>query len=187
MKIFVASVTTVFYSAIHQVQQGISFINEMNKTMTNIAMITGMTSEQTQELMKNYSELAGALHETTSSLSQASEEFLRSGNSIDDTNKLLQASTVMSKIAGQSQQESAQALISVMNSYKLSASDMIGVVDKMVAVDNTSATSTKELSEAIQKVASSAQNAGISLPELISYIGTISSVTRQSAKYKLAF
>ena len=69
-----------------------------------------------------------------------------------------------------------------MNAYHLKAEDMIGIVDRMVAVDNSSATSTAELSSAIQKVASSASNAKISLPELISYIGTISSVTRGSAE-----
>lgn len=130
-----ASVTAIFYQAVHEIESGIVFINDINKAQTNIQMITNMTSQQVQQLTKDYSQLAGQLHETTSSLTQASQEFLRAGNTIEDTNKLLEASTVMSKIAGQSQQDSAQSLISIMNAFHLKAEDMMSVVDKMVAVD----------------------------------------------------
>jgi TP901 family phage tail tape measure protein len=78
-------------------------------------------------------------------------------------------------------EKSAQSLIAIMNSYKMNSNEMMGVVDKMVAVDNNAATSTAELSSAINKTASSAQASGVSLDKLISWIGTISSVTRQSA------
>jgi TP901 family phage tail tape measure protein len=111
----------------------------------------------------------------------ASEEFLRAGNSAQQTSKLLEASTVMSKIAGQTQEESAQSMIAIMNSFKMNADDMMTVVDKMVAIDNTSATSTRELSAAIKDTAQSAQLAGSSFDAIISYIGTVSSVSRKSA------
>jgi len=169
------------FSTLKQIKDGFAFINGINANMTNIAMITGNSHDSIVQMTQDYSALAGQLHETTSEIMTASEEFLRAGNSASSTSELLKSSTVMSKIAGQSQQDSAQSLISVMNSYKMSATDMMGFVDKMVAVDNTSATSTAELSAAIQKTAFSAQAASVSLPELISYIGTISSTTRQSA------
>ena len=174
-------VGTAIFGTMRQIKQGISFLNDLNKSMTNIQMITGATNSQIQQMTKDFSDLASQLHETTSSMMGASEEFLRAGNNAQDSAKLLQASTVMSKIAGQSQQESAQGLISIMNAFHMSADDMMSVVDKMVAIDNTSATSTKELNEAIQKSAASAQAAGVSFDQLVSWIGTVSSVTRQSA------
>ena len=125
-----------------------------------------MSSAKTQQLTKDYSDLASTLHETTTEVMTASEEFLRAGNSTEQTSELIKASTVMSKIAGQSQSDSAQSLISIMNAFHMKAEDMMTVVDKMVSVDNTSATSTAELSAAIQKVASTAQNSGVSLTQL---------------------
>ena len=169
------------FGTLKQIKDGFAFVNEINKNTTNIEFITGQSHEAVMQMTQDYSALAGQLHETTGEIMTASEEFLRAGNNAQQTADLLKASTVMSKLAGQSQSESAQSLISVMNSYKMSAGDMMGVVDKMVAVDNNSATSTKELSSAIQKTASTARASGVSLSELISYIGTISSVTRVSA------
>lgn len=128
-------VTGSLYVALSKLKEGFTFINELNKTQTNIKMITGMDDNSVQQLTKDYSNLGTTLHETTSQIMTASEEFLRAGNNQKDTAALLQSSTVMSKIAGQSQKDSADSLISIMNAYKLSANDMIGVVDKMVAVD----------------------------------------------------
>jgi TP901 family phage tail tape measure protein len=167
--------------AIGQIKEGIQTINSLNKSMTDIQMITGMSASKVGNLTKQYSDLASQLHETTTSIMTASEEFLRAGNSADETASLLKASTVMSKIAGQTQEESAQSLISIMNAYKMKASDMMSVVDKLVAVDNISATSTEELSTAIQKTAASAQETGVSFSQLVSWIGEVSSVSRQSA------
>ena len=171
----------LFFGAIGQIKEGIQTINSLNKSMTDIQMITGMSASKVGNLTKQYSDLASQLHETTTSIMTASEEFLRAGNSADETASLLKASTVMSKIAGQTQEESAQSLISIMNAYKMKASDMMSVVDKIVAVDNTSATSTEELSTAIQKTAASAQESGVSFSQLVSWIGEVSSVSRQSA------
>jgi hypothetical protein len=128
-------VGTALFSSFNQLKDGISFINDLNKSMTNIQMITGMNSQQVQGLTKDYSNLAGQLHETTSSIMTASEEFLRAGNNAQQTGDLLKASTVMSKLAGQSQEDSAQSLIAIMNSYKMNSNEMMSVVDKMVAVD----------------------------------------------------
>ena len=175
------SATTLVIGAIHELKDGIQTINDLNTAQTNIQMITGMSADQVGKLTKQYSDLASQLHETTTSIMSASEEFLRAGNSADETASLLQASTVMSKIAGQSQSDSAQSLISIMNAYHMSATDMMSVVDKLVAVDNTSATSTAELSAAIQKTAASAQASGVSFSQLVSWIGEVSSVSRQSA------
>ena len=172
---------TAIFGTINKIKQGIGIVNSLNTSMTNIQMITGMSATQVGELTKQYSDLASQLHETTTSIMGASEEFLRAGNNAQETASLLKTSTVMSKIAGQSQEESAQSLISIMNAYHLKATDMMGVTDKLVAVDNVSATSTAELSEAIQKTAASAQSSGVSFSQLVSWIGEVSSVSRQSA------
>jgi len=128
-------ITGGLYASLSKLKEAFELINTLNKTETNIKMITGMDDSSVQQLTTDYSKLATTLHETTSEIMTASEEFLRAGNNQKDTASLLESSTVMSKIAGQSQKDSADSLISIMNAYKLSAGDMIGVVDKMVAVD----------------------------------------------------
>ncbi len=174
--------STTIMDSVHAMQNGIKTVNELNKAQTNMRMITGATTEQIREWTYSLSNLATQLHDTTLNVLQGSEEFLRAGHNIEETRKLLEASTIMSKIAAQSQGDSVKQLIAIQNAYNMSSEEMIRVVDKMVAVDNSAATSTKELGEAVRRTASSAQMAGVSFDELVSYIGTVSSVTRKSAE-----
>lgn len=175
-------VMTPLFMAMSKLKEGFSFINEMNKAQTNIKMITGMNDGSVQKLTKDYSELASTLHETTSSIMQASEEFLRAGHNQEETSKLLVSSTLMSKISGQDQKASAEQLISITNGFKMSAEETMSVVDKLTTVDNNSATSTAELGNALSRTSASAQMAGVSFSELVSYVGTVSSVTRKSSE-----
>jgi TP901 family phage tail tape measure protein len=68
-----------------------------------------------------------------------------------------------------------------LNGFKLEAEDAIGVVDKLINLDNQYATSAAELAEALQRTANSAQQAGFSFDEIVSYITVVSSVSRKSA------
>lgn len=173
---------TLMFAPLRALQQGIQYVTDLDTAITNITMITGQSRQNVQGMIQDYSNLASQLHETTSNITQAAEEFLRAGNSASDTSKLLQASTVMSKISGQTQADTGNELIAIMNSYKLSATDMMSVVDKLTTLDNNYATSTGEIADAMQRSSQSAQAAGVSLDQLASYIATISSTTRMSSE-----
>lgn len=161
---------TAFMSTIHSIQEAITFTNELNKAMTNISMITGRSSEEISVMTKDYSNLASTLHDTTQSVMQASEEFLRAGHSHEETIDLIKSSTMMSKIAGQNQKETAEQLIAITNAYGDNIKSTIDVVDKLTTVDNNSATSTKELGTAIERTAVSAQMAGVGFERLVAMI-----------------
>lgn len=173
--------STAVMGLIHQVQAGIQTLNDLNKAQTNIQMITDATTEQTAQWTKSLSNLSSQLHDTTTNVMSASEEFLRAGHNIQETQQLIEASTLMSKISGQAQGETAQELIAIQNAYQMSAKQVMDVVDKLTTVDNATATSTKELGIALEHTAATAQNAGVSFDKLVSYIATLSSVTRRSA------
>lgn len=166
---------------VYAVENGITFTNDLNKSMTNISMITGRTHEQVVQMTQDYANLAGQLHDTISSVSQASEEFLRAGHNQEETLALIKSSTVMSKIAGEDQKTTADQLIAITNAYGIEASKTMEIVDKLTTVDNNSATSTKELGQALERTAASAQMAGVNFDQLVSYVATVSSVTRKSA------
>jgi DNA repair ATPase RecN len=172
----------LIYGTLQKIREGIGFINEINKSQTNIQMITGMSSDTIKELTKDYSDLAGQLHETTGEIMKGAEEFLRAGHNIEETQQLLKASTVASKISGQDQKETSDQLIAITNGFAMNMNDVMGVIDKLSAVDNASATSFKELATAMQYTSASAKGVGVQLPELISYIGTVSSISRRSAE-----
>lgn len=165
----------------NSIKQGISDINALNESITNISMVTGKSIGTVNQYMQQYSQLSQQLHTTTTDVATAAEEFLRAGDSQKESLEMVKASTVMSKEAGITQEESAQGLIAISNAYGILPNKIMSVVDVMTKLDNISSSSVAEMNEAVTKTASSAKEAGVPLNKLLSYITEISHITRLPA------
>ena len=159
-----------------------STINQFDKQLTDIRIVTGETKASVDSLAISYNKLGQQIGATTSEIMSGSVEWIRQGKSFAETQELVQASIMQSKLAGIEAGQSTEYLTAVLNGYQLDASKATSVIDKMVAVDNAAATSVAEISEALQRCSNSASQAGVSIDKLISYVGTVSSVTRKSAE-----
>jgi hypothetical protein len=177
-----ASAMTLIYGTLRQLQAGRDYIVALNKEMTSIQAVTGESKEQINQLSLAYNDLAQQMGATTIEVAKGSLEFLRQGKSVAETKELLKTSLMMSKLAALDSAQATEYVTSIMNGFKLGAEDMNGVLDTLVALDNNYATSVGEIASAMQKSAVSAQQSGISLNELASYITVVSSVSRQSAE-----
>lgn len=178
--------TNLWYGTLHKLQEGIQVINELNKAQTNIMMIANDEVQKyeggLQGLTNTYSKMAKNLHTTNTEVMKAAEEYLRAGRTIQESQSLLETTTIGSKISGQSAQQTAEQLIAISNGMEIATDRMIDVVDKMSYVDNSSATSFAELATAMQYTSASAKGVGASFDELLSYVGVVSSVSRRSAE-----
>ena len=81
---------------------------------------------------------------TTLEATRASVEYLRQGKTIQETEGLVKASLQLSKLGALDSAQATEYLTAIMNSYQLSAEQATSVVDKLVAVDNISASSAGE-------------------------------------------
>jgi TP901 family phage tail tape measure protein len=165
--------------------QAIQYTIQLNTEMIKIQVLQAEGAQSDAEIRSlalSYNELAKQMGSTTLEVAKGSVEWLRQGKTIAETTELLKSSTMLSKLGDLSAAEATEYLTSTLNSYKMEAKDAISVVNKLVAVDNQSATSTRELATALKYTAASAAQAGVTLEQLVSYIGVISSVTRLNAE-----
>lgn len=168
-----------------QLNEAIKYTIDLNTEMTKIQVLqveSAKTAGEIDRLAQSFNDLAIQLGATTLAVAEGSVEWLRQGKTINETTQLLEASTMLSKLGALSAGEATDYLTSTMNSYKMETEDAISVVDKLVQVDNISATSTKELATALKYSAATAAQAGVEFEQLVSYIATISSTTRQNAE-----
>ena len=154
------------------------YIKVMDERITNIQMITGESKNNVIGMTENYKKLGEQMHVTNKDILAGSEEMLRAGYSEEDASKLMKSSILGSKISGQDMNTMAQQIIAIKNAFNMTGDEIEGVIDKITLMDNKSATSTREISEAIKRTAYTAQSAGTSLDDLIAYITTISEKTR---------
>ena len=167
--------------ALNQVTTVMQTLVDFDKYATNIRIVTGETTASTKELVNSYIELGKTVGSTTQKVVEAADLWLRQGRSVAETNELIRATMVMANVASIDSAKAADLLTSSMNGYKMAAKDAMRVVDVFSAIDLAAAANTEELAEALQRVAATASEAGVSFENVTSYIATLVDVTRLDA------
>ncbi len=158
---------TIYTFAIRAVkkaaQEAVKTIAELDKSLTEQAMVTGLTREQTYKLIGSYQELALQTGATTKEVAEVASEYMKQGHTVADSITLTRAAISAAKVARVSVGDSINYLTTALNGFRLSAEDAMLVSDKFAAVAAASATDYDELAIALSKVASQANLAGMSI------------------------
>jgi TP901 family phage tail tape measure protein len=89
---------------------------------------------------------------------------------------------MMSKLGNIEAAQATELMTATLNGFKLSANDAMSVVDRLIALDNSYATSVAEIATALQYTAAVANQAGVNFNQMAAYITIVSSVMRISAE-----
>lgn len=144
-------------------REAVSTITELDKSLTEQAMVTGHTRKETYNLVKQYQELATQVGATTKEIASVATEYMKQGQTIEDSLVLTQAAVSAAKVARVSVGDSVNYLTTALNGYQMAAEDAMRVSDIFAAVAAASATDYDELAIALSKVASQANLAGMSI------------------------
>lgn len=158
----------------------IGTVRELNDSLVSLQMATGYDYDTVKNLMKQYNELGQELGAITVDVASGSDAWLRQGKSLAETNTLLKDSIVLSKVSGLDAEESTQYLTAAMNGYNVAVDNVMGIVDKVSKVDLESATDAGGLMEAMSRVSTMANTAGVSMDKLLGYIASVGEITQQS-------
>ena len=144
-------------------REAVQTVKELDKYLTEQAMVTGLTREQTYGLVKEYQNLALQCGATTKEIASVATEYMKQGKTVQESLTLTKAAVSAAKVARVSVSDSVNYLTTALNGFRLSAEDAMRVSDKFAAVAASSATDYDELAIALSKVASQANLAGMSI------------------------
>lgn len=161
-------------------KQMIETAASLDKQLTDLRMATGESYEETSRLVNDYTQLAKSLGATSSQIIEAADDWLRQGKTIAETNTLISDSWKLSAVSELDAATSTEYLTSVMKAYKIAVDDVIGIVDKVTSVDLVSATNAGGLMEAMNRTATTANMAGVSIDKLLGYVAAMGEVTGRS-------
>lgn len=153
---------------------------ELDTSLFNLQVATGSTREETKALLDSYNQMAKELGATTTDIADGADAWLRQGKSIEEANSLVKDSMILSKIGMIDAASATEDLTSVLNGFRLEAQSALEVVSKLSAVDLESASDAGGLAESMSRTATSANQAGVSIDELIGMIATLKDVTQAS-------
>lgn len=171
-----------FQKIFQEFKEAVSYVETMDKSITDMKMITGQSTEQVSSMVDEFKKLGAEMHTSNTEVIAGGAELLRAGYNAEESSAMMKASILGSKVSGQTTPTVTEQLIAMKNAFNLSADSMEHYVDIMSKLDNSSATSFKEIAEAVQRTAFSAQQAGTPLETLMTYITTVSEKTRKSAE-----
>lgn len=163
------------------IQKVIQYIKELDAAMTNVRIVTGASAEEAKTLARGYTELAKEIGSTTVEVANSANEWARQGYTASEANNLIVASTKLAKLGMISTTEATKDLTSAIKGFKLSTEEAMSVVDKLTSIDAAAAISAGNLAEGLARVATTAQEAGLSLDETAAMVTTITEVTQRDA------
>lgn len=152
-------------------------IIEVDQSLAKINVNLGQSSEGLKKFGADLFNIARQTGQTFDVAASAAEELARQGLSAEETTKRLRDALILSRIAGLDSASAVETLTAAINSFNQEALTSTEVVNKFAAVDTKFAVSSKDLAEAVSRVGSTAQSAGVGINELIGLVTSLQQTT----------
>ena len=162
------------------IQQAYYFSKDLDRSLTNISIVSGRTREEMAQFAMEANKAAKALSTTTTAYTEASLVFYQQGLATEAVQKMTEATITGSNITGESTQTMSELLTATMQGFQMTAEEAMSVTDKLAAVGAGTAADFYELATAMSKVASIANTAGVSIDQVNAQIATVISVTKEA-------
>jgi TP901 family phage tail tape measure protein len=154
----------IAFTALRRIyRETIRTVTELDKALTEMAIVTTMNRKETQMLVGTFQNLAKETGFTTTEIAKLSTVYFRQGRALKDVIELTTVAAKAARVAGIGAIESANLLTAAVNGFGLAAREAESVSDKFAALAASSASSYQELAVGLSKFASQAKVAGLSL------------------------
>lgn len=161
-------------------REAIDTVKELDDASLQLQLATGKTREEAKSMISDYRDLGNELGNLTQNVAESADEWLRQGRTIEETNTLIADSVKLATIGQLSSSDASEYLTSSMKGYNVAVDDVIGIVDKLGAVDLSAAVSAGGLAEGMSRVAVTANTAGISMDKLLGYLAVMGETSGRS-------
>lgn len=160
--------------AIFAVQQAFSSLVrstiDVEKKLAEINVVLGTSQKSLKSFGNELFNAAANAGMGFDAAAEAATEFSRQGLGLEKTLQRVNDALVLSRLTGLSVADSVNAITAAINGYNLSLKEQENLTSRIIAVDQAFAVSGADIAEAMRRVASTAQGAGVSLNELISIV-----------------
>lgn len=168
------------YTFINQIKQGIQYINEIDKAMTELKKVTDETDEVYEKFLNTASSTGAKIGSTISEFTQATAEFARLGYDINLASQMAEAAVIYTNVGDdiENAADASKSIISAIKGFGMEASDSMAVIDRFNEVGNNFAITSVGIGEALQRSASALHAAGNTIDESIGLITAANSVVQ---------
>jgi TP901 family phage tail tape measure protein len=149
----------------------------VQKSLTDINVILNTTSSGLAKFGANLFDIAKSTGQGFNEVAAAATELARQGLGVEETLKRTRDALILTRLSGLDTISSVEALTATINSFNKTALDSTTIVNKLANVDASFAVSSADLAEAVKRVGTSAQDAGVGFDELLAIVTSVQQTT----------
>lgn len=168
-------------SAIYAVQkalsESVSAAIEVEKSLKDINVILNLTDKSLSSFGTSLFSIAKSTGTSFATVASAATELSRQGLGVSETLKRTQDALILTRLSGLSAVDAVDAITASLNGFQKTALTSTVVINKLAAVDASFAVSSADLADAIKRVGSSAEDAGVSFDELLAIVTSAQQIT----------
>lgn len=173
--------SSVIHGLMGSVQQAVGYAQALDKSLTDIRIVTGQSAEQMARFAKEANKAAKQLSATTTDYTNASLIYYQQGLSDAEVKKRSEITIKMANATGTSASKVSDQMTSIWNNFADGSKSLEHYADVMTALGAATASSTDEIARGIQKFAAISDTVGLSYEYAASALATITATTRESA------
>ena len=159
-----------------------SYAKKLDSSLNNIRIVSGQSADQMERFAKQANTAARELGVATTDYTNASLIYYQQG--ITDPERIKQMTDITVKMANvlkESETEVSNYITSIWNNFEDGTHTLEYYADVITKLGATTASSSEEISQGLEKFSAIAKTVGLSYEYATSALATVTATTRQSA------
>lgn len=177
---FTAAQTTL-QAISNAAREAYQWVYDLDKTITNIGVVTGYTGDQLDKVTQNAIAGAKELRIAANDYAEGALIFYQQGLGDDEVARRVEITAKSARAAGQSLEQMSSQLTAIWNTYQMTGDEMERAASVGAKMAGDTAVDFADIAEAMQTAAAPAEQMGVSYNSLAAIIATVGDTTQQSA------
>lgn len=171
----------ILHGFMSSVQRAVGYVEDLNTSLNHIRIVTGQNTDQMAKFAKEANAAAKSLSATTTAYTDASLIFYQQGLTGEAVKERTDAVIKLSNITGESVEDVSSYMTAIWNNFADGSTSLEHFADVITALGATTASSSAEIAQGLEKFAAIGQTVGLSYDYATSALATVVAKTRLSA------
>ena len=174
--------SSLIHNFVGGIQTALYYAQDLNKSLNDIRIVTGQSTDQMADFAKNANEAAKNLSATTTDYTNAALIYYQQGLSDQEVKERTDLTIKMANASGQSAEVVSDQLTAIWNNYDDGSQSLEHFADVLTKLGAETASSSEEISTGLEKFAAIGDTIGLSYDNAAAALATVTATTRQSAE-----
>lgn len=173
--------SSILHGFMSTISGAYTYAQKLNESLTNIQIVTEASSEKMAKFAKEANKAAQALNTTTNTYAKAALIYYQQGLDDKQVKERTDLTVKMANVTGNTAKTVSEQLTAIWNNFDDGSRSLESYIDVITALGASTASSTTEIAEGLEKFAAIARTVGLSYEYATSALATVVAKTRQSA------